>query len=110
MRQAQQLADQEKKVQDDVQQLAQSGAAGANGQQQQQQQLRQQIAEQKGAMADGVKNLKSQLDKLALDEPSRSEGRVTRARVGGGYAARPQGRREAALHAAAVARRRRRSG
>src|SRR5205823_5725031 len=44
VKQAQQLADQEKKVQSDVEQLAQSSAASANGttpqQQQQQQQLR----------------------------------------------------------------------
>src|SRR6202000_481342 len=61
MRQAQQLADQEKKVQDAVQQLAQAGASGAGTNGQQQQQLRQQIADQKGAMADRATSLKSQL-------------------------------------------------
>src|SRR5262249_5265372 len=62
---AQQLADQEKQVQNDVQRLGQATAGGASAQQQQQ--MRQQIAEQKGAMADGVRGLKSQLDKLSLD-------------------------------------------
>src|SRR6202000_2901122 len=78
MRQAQQLADQEKKDQDAVQQWSQAGASGAGANGQQQQQLRQQIAGQKGAMADGVKNLKSQLDKMALDS-RRDQKDVSRA-------------------------------
>jgi hypothetical protein len=64
MQQAQRLAEQEKQVQSDVEKLAQSGAGGANGNQQQ---LQQSIAEQKGAMADQVKQLKSKLDRMALD-------------------------------------------
>src|SRR5204863_3418699 len=62
MRAAQQLADQEKKVQSDVQKLGQNvGDAGA------QKQLQQSIAGQKGVMADEVKDLKSKLDRMALD-------------------------------------------
>ena len=62
VRAAQQLADQEKNVQSDVQKLGQSaGNASA------QQQLQQSIAQQKGAMADEVKDLKSKLDRMALD-------------------------------------------
>ena len=77
MRQAQQLAEQEKQVQGEVQQLAQSTAAAAAGatpqQQQQQSQLRQSIAQQKGAMADGVKQLASKLDRMALDSRGESK-------------------------------------
>jgi hypothetical protein len=62
VRAAQQLADQEKNVQSDVQKLGQSaGNASA------QQQIQQSIAQQKGAMADEVKDLKSKLDRMALD-------------------------------------------
>jgi hypothetical protein len=60
-RQAQQLADQEKKVQSDVQKLGQTSDGG------QKQQLQQSISEQKGVMADEVKDLKSKLDRMALD-------------------------------------------
>ncbi len=59
---AQQLADQEKQVQSDVQKLGSSAGNPAA-----QQQLQQSIAGQKGAMADEVKDLKTKLDKMALD-------------------------------------------
>ena len=73
VRAAQQLADQEKSVQSDVQKLGQSaGNASA------QQQLQQSIAQQKGAMADGVKDLKSKLDRMALDS-KRDQREVSRA-------------------------------
>ncbi len=72
IKKAQQLADQEKKVQSDEQKLtqsqsqSQSGGAGGAGQQQQRE-LQQSIADQKGAMADEVKDLKSQLDRMSND-------------------------------------------
>ncbi len=69
MKKAQQLADQEKKVQSDEQKLTQGqaggGASGAG--QQQQRELQQSISDQKSAMADGVKDLKSQLDRMSND-------------------------------------------
>jgi hypothetical protein len=73
VRAAQQLADQEKSVQSDVQKLGQS-AGNASGQQQ----LQQSIAQQKGAMADEVKDLKSKLDRMALDG-KRDQREVSRA-------------------------------
>jgi hypothetical protein len=72
VRAAQQLADQEKGVQSDVQKLGQSADPSA------QQQLKQSIAQQKGAMADGVKDLKSKLDRMALDN-KREQRDVSRA-------------------------------
>jgi hypothetical protein len=72
-RAAQQLADQEKKVQSDVQKLSQSASDAAG-----QQQLKQSIAEQKGAMAEEVKDLKSKLDRMALDS-KRDQREVSRA-------------------------------
>ncbi len=70
MKTAQQLADQEKKVQSDEQKLtqAQTGASGgAAGSQQQMKDLQQSIADQKAAMANEVKDLKSQLDRMSND-------------------------------------------
>ena len=70
MKTAQQLADQEKKVQSDEQKLtqAQSGASGGGaGSQQQMKDLQQSIADQKAAMANEVKDLKSQLDRMSND-------------------------------------------
>ena len=77
MKKAQQLADQEKKVQSDEQKLSQAqgqGGAGAG----QQRELRQSIADQKNSMADGVKDLKSQLDRMA-NESRRDQKDVSRA-------------------------------
>ncbi len=69
MKTAQQLADQEKKVQSDEQKLtqAQSGASAGAGSQQQMKDLQQSIADQKAAMANEVKDLKSQLDRMSND-------------------------------------------
>ena len=68
VKRAQQLADQEKKVQSDEQKLtqAQAGASGGSGSQQLKD-LQQSIADQKAAMAEGVKDLKSQLDRMSND-------------------------------------------
>jgi len=67
VKRAQQLADQEKKVQSDEQKLtqAQSGAGGSGSQQTKD--LQQSIADQKASMAEGVKDLKSQLDRMSND-------------------------------------------
>jgi hypothetical protein len=70
-RAAQQLSDQEKQVQSDVQKLGQAAAA-------EKQQFQQSIAKQKGSMADGVKDLKSKLDRMALDS-KRDQKNVSRA-------------------------------
>jgi len=72
VRAAQQLAEQEKNVQSDVQKLGQSADPSA------QQPLKQSIAQQKGAMADEVKDLKSKLDRMALDN-RREQRDVSRA-------------------------------
>ena len=100
MRAAQQLADQEKKVQSDVQKLGQSAGDAAA-----QQQLQQSIAEQKGAMAEGVKDLKSKLDRMAL-ESKRDQRELSRALENAADTLR--GRKveeQLALYAAAVAHR-----
>ena len=65
MKKAQQLADQEKKVQSDEQKLTQGAQGGAAAGQQRE--LQQSISDQKTSMADGVKDLKSQLDRMAND-------------------------------------------
>ena len=61
-RAAQQLAEQEKQIQSDVQKLSQSQQGSSE-----QQQLQQSIAGQKATMAEGVKDLKGKLDRMALD-------------------------------------------
>ena len=73
MKAAQQLADQERKVQSDVQKLGQQGSDQAA-----QQGLKQSISDQKGVMADEVKDLKSKLDRMALDT-KRDQKDVSRA-------------------------------
>jgi hypothetical protein len=75
-RSAQQLADQEKQVQSDLDKLQQSVGSGAAAAQQRQ--LHQSIAGQKGAMADEVKSLQDKLDRMALDE-RRDQRDVSRA-------------------------------
>ena len=66
---AQRLADQEKKVQSDEQKLTQSQSGGASGAagQQQAKDLQQSISDQKASMAEGVKDLKTQLDRMSND-------------------------------------------
>ena len=88
-RAAQQLADQEKNVQSDVQKLGQSQAGSGE-----RQQLQQSIASQKGAMADEVKDLKGKLDRMALDS-KRDQKDVSRALASAsGHTSWSQGRRE----------------
>ncbi len=72
-RRAQQLAEQEKQVQQDVQKLGQQGLSAAE-----RQRIQQSVARDKGTMAEEVKDLKSKLDRMALDS-RRDQREVSRA-------------------------------
>src|SRR5215510_4572790 len=70
---AQRLSDQQKQVESDIQRLGQMQSGSADDQR-----LRQSIANTKGAMADEVKDIKSKMDRMALDS-KRDQKEVSRA-------------------------------
>lgn len=102
MKKAQQLADQEKKVQSDEQKLTQAQGAGGAGAGQQKD-IQQSIADQKNAMADEVKDIKSQLDRMANDS-RRDQKDVSRALSGAADTLRGRKTEEKLRYSAGAAR------